>query len=122
MIEPQHRVGLQGLHHALSLRMELLSGRLGPCRALVRGKCPGARQPGRRAPRFEPNAHELRPGKGLFSDAVSDPVGTAGAAEAHGWRGGSDPPEKRPSLARTGLSERSLPGFILAGRLGVQVT
>ena len=67
--------------------------------------------------RFAACAHEPQVRQGPVRQAVSDPAGTTGAAEAHGRRGGSDPPRKRPSRAQAGLPGRSLPRSFLAGRL-----
>ena len=53
-------------------------------------------------------AHESQVRQGPVRQAVSDPVGTTGAAEAHGRRGGSDPPENGPRLrSRTFRGGRS---------------
>ena len=53
--------------------------------------------------------------KCLMCQQVCDWGGTTETATANGQRGGSAP-LKWPSLARPGLSERSLPRFFLAGR------
>ena len=79
------------------------------------GKCRSAASAGCGAALFGHRAQHPRPRQGLVRHDVSDPAGAAGAGKAQHRRGGSAP-RKRPSLAQTGLSRRSLQQTLLAGR------
>ena len=68
----------------------------GACSCGADGKTHGSR--GGVEARFAACAHGLQPRQGPVRHAVSDPVGTTGAAEAHGRRDGSDPLENGPGL------------------------
>lgn len=111
-----HRDRRSRCHRALFRPRGLWSRRRNTCARLLRGKCLGATRFARKSNTFLPQTQHQKPCQGIARQWVSDPGCTPGTEVAHGLPCGSDPPKKRPSRAQTGLSERSLPRFFLAGR------
>ena len=110
----RYRDGSSHWHRALSRVAGAVVPSAKHVRPMFRGKCRSETRFARKRNTFGPQAKH--PMSSPVRQGVSDPGCTPGTRAPKNGPCGSAP-RKRPWLAQPDLSERSLPGFFLAGRL-----